>query len=277
MTSRRIRLALRIFRLGYVLGAVILITLLLYPWLAASVLLRYRQGQRLIPKVYHRLLRTLLGIRICAQGGPSSHRPLLVVANHTSWLDIVIISSFLPIVFVAKQEVARLPIFGWLAKLQRSIFVNRDRRHDVHATISCVADSLAAGEVVGIFPEGTSTDGTTVFPFRSALIGAVGETLRREKHMPAIFIQPVSVAYVGPNQRLAIWAREDEIPFVPHLLQVISLRRIDVALAWGDPIAADVLSDRKVLTRHLEAAVRELMPKRTHKESSGLAADSLLP
>jgi lyso-ornithine lipid O-acyltransferase len=277
MKFRPILQVLRIFRLGYVLGAVILITLLLYPWLAASVLLRYRRGQRLVPKVFHRILRTLLGLQICVQGAPSSRRPLLVVANHTSWLDIVILSSFLPVIFVAKQEVARLPIFGWLAKLQRSIFVNRERRQDVHATIRCVADSLAAGEVVGIFPEGTSTDGSDVSPFRSALIGAVSETLRREQHLSAIFIQPVSVAYVGANQRSAIWALEDEIPFVPHLLQVISLRRIDVAIAWGDPISAGVHSDRKALTRRLEAAVRQLMPKRANREISDLAADREVP
>ena len=129
----------------------------------------------------------------------------------------------------------------------------------MHATISCIADALAAGEVVGIFPEGTSTDGTDVFPFRSALIGAVGETLLRAEHLSAIFIQPVSVAYVGPNRRLAIWAREDEIQFVPHLLQVISLQRIEVALAWGDPIPADMSSDRKALTKRLEGAIRQLI------------------
>jgi len=257
MAFQQVRDALHIFRLVYVLGAIIITTLILYPWLATSLRLGYRQGQRLVPKVYHRILRALLGLKISMQGTPSSHRPLLVVANHTSWLDIVVISSFLPVVFVAQHEVASWPIFGWLAQLQRSIFVNRDRRQEVHATIRCIADALAADEVIGIFPEGTSTDGTDVFPFRSALIGAVGETLRKAEHLSAIFIQPVSVAYVGPNRRLAIWAREDEIPFVPHLLQVISLQRIDVALAWGDPIPADISSDRKVLTKRLEEAVRQ--------------------
>jgi len=255
----RVRDALHIFRLVYVLGGIIIITLLLYPWLATSLRLGYRQGQRLVPKVYHRILRALLGLRISMQGIPSSHRPLLVVANHTSWLDIVVISSFLPVVFVAQHEVASWPIFGWLAQLQRSIFVNRDRRQQVHTTVSCIADALASGAVVGIFPEGTSTDGTDIFPFRSALIGAVHETIRRTQHLPAIFIQPVSVAYVGTNRRLAIWAREDDIQFVPHLLQVINLQRIDVALTWGDPIPADLSSDRKVLTTRLERAVRQLI------------------
>jgi lyso-ornithine lipid O-acyltransferase len=256
MTFQQCRRALR---LGYVISAIVVTTLMLYPWLAASRALGYRQGQRLVPKVYHRVLRALLRIRITIEGIPSSRRPLLMVANHTSWLDIVVISSFLPAVFVARHELANWPIFGWLAKLQRSIFVNRDRRQDVHKTISCIADALTAGEVVGIFPEGTSTDGTDVYPFRSALIGAVSETLRRAEHLPAIFIQPVSVTYVGPNRRSAVWAREDEIEFVPHLLQVISLERIEVALAWGDPIPADRSSDRKALTRRLEGAIRRLV------------------
>jgi lyso-ornithine lipid O-acyltransferase len=259
MMFQQIRRALHIFRLGYVLGAIVITTLFLYPWLAASVWLRYRHGQRLVPKVYHRIICALLGIQTSMQGFPSARRPLLVVANHTSWLDIIIISSFLPIVFVAQHEVAGWPIFGWLAKLQRSIFVNRNRRQAVHTTINCIADALIAGEVVGIFPEGTSTAGTDILPFRSALIGAVGETLRRAGHLSEIFIQPVSIAYVGPNRRLATWAREDDIQLVPHLLQVISLQRIDVALAWGDPIPADISSDRKALTKRLERTIRQLI------------------
>jgi lyso-ornithine lipid O-acyltransferase len=257
-TFRRTRRALRLLRLAYVISGITITTLLLYPWLAASFRLGYRQGQRLVPNVYHRILRALLGLQISMRGTPSSRRPLLVVANHTSWLDIVVISSFLPVVFVAQHEVESWPIFGWLAQLQRSIFVNRNRRHEVHASISRVADALVTGEVVGIFPEGTSTDGT-VFPFRSALIGAVGETLRRAEHLSELLIQPVSVTYVGANRRSAIWAREDQIKFAPHLLQVISLQRIDVALTWGDPIPADASSDRKALTRQLEAAVRRLV------------------
>jgi 1-acyl-sn-glycerol-3-phosphate acyltransferase len=258
-TFQRTRRALHLFRLGYVISGIAVTTLFLYPWLATFRGLRYRQGQRLVPKLYHRIMRVLLGIRISVQGFPSSRRPLLIVANHTSWLDIVVISSFLPVIFVAKSDVASWPIFGWLAQLQRSIFVSRDRRQPIHNTIGCIADALASGEIVAIFPEGTSTDGTDVFPFRSALIGAARETLRRAEHLPAIFVQPVSVAYVGANRRSAVWAREDEIPFVSHLLQVISLRRIDVALTWGDPIPADMNSDRKALTKRLEAAIRQLV------------------
>jgi lyso-ornithine lipid O-acyltransferase len=259
MVLQRIRGALRLLRQAYVLCGIFVITFALYPFLAASFLLNYRQGQRLIPKAYHRIMRGLLGLKISVKGCPSLRRPLCLVANHTSWLDIIVLTSFLPVVFVAKQEVASWPFFGWLAQLQRSIFVNRERRNLVHQTIDRIADALLAGEIIGLFPEGTSTDGTDVVPFRSALIGAVHETLRRDERLPEIFIQPVSVTYVGPKRRLAVWALEDEIPFFAHLLQVAGLRRIDVALTWGEPIPAGLKSDRKVLAKRLEETVRRLV------------------
>jgi 1-acyl-sn-glycerol-3-phosphate acyltransferase len=259
MVLQRIRGALRLLRQAYVLCGVLVTTFALYPFLAASCRLNYRQAQRLIPKAYHRIMRGLLGLNISVKGYPSLRRPLCLVANHTSWLDIIVLTSFLPVVFVAKQEVASWPFFGWLAQLQRSIFVNRERKDLVHQTIDRMACALLAGEIIGLFPEGTSTDGTDVVPFRSALIGAVHETLRREERLPAIFIQPVSVTYVGQNRRLAVWALEDEIPFFPHLLQVAGLRRIDVALTWGDPISADISSDRKLLAKRLEETVRRLV------------------
>jgi 1-acyl-sn-glycerol-3-phosphate acyltransferase len=255
----RIGRALHLLRVAYVLSGIFVVTFALYPFLAASFLLRNRQGQRLIPKTYHRIMRRLLGLNISVKGCPSPSRPLCLVANHTSWLDIIVISSILPVVFVAKQEVASWPFFGWLAQLQRSIFVDRQRRHLVHHTLERIADALLAGEIIGLFPEGTSTDGTDVVPFRSALIGAVHETLRREELLPAIFIQPLAVTYVGQNRRLAVWALEDEIPFFPHLLQVASLRRIEVVLTWGEPVTADMSSDRKVLAKHLEDTVRRLV------------------
>jgi 1-acyl-sn-glycerol-3-phosphate acyltransferase len=256
-TFQPIRGAFRLLRVAFVLGG-IFVTLALYPWLAHPVSCVIGRATT-DSKLYHRIMRGMLGLNISVKGSPSSRRPLCLVANHTSWLDIIVISSFLPVVFVAKQEVASWPFFGWLAQLQRSIFVNRHRRHQVYQTIDRIADALLAGEVIGIFPEGTSTDGMDVVPFRSALIGAVHEALRREERLSAIFVQPVSVTYVGPNRRSAVWALEDEIPFFPHLLQAAGLRQIDVALTWGEPVPADMSSDRKELAKGLEQTVRRMV------------------
>jgi lyso-ornithine lipid O-acyltransferase len=286
MTFRRIRGALRVFRLAYVLSAVAITILILYPWLEASARLRFRGGQRLISRTFHRIMASLLGLKISIKGIPSSARPLIVVANHISWLDIIAISSFLPAIFVTQHGVASWPIFGRLAKLSPSIFVNRDRRLEVAKTISCISDALARDEVVAIFPEGTSSDGTKILPFRSALLGAVREILREAEHLPAILIQPISVAYVGPERRLAAWALEDEIEFVPHLIQVVGLRRIDVALTWEDPIPAEVSSDRKALSKQLEETVRRSVaeaqgqagsPPSAPQDSNGLSGSRDVP
>jgi lyso-ornithine lipid O-acyltransferase len=186
--------------------------------------------------------------------GPAGTQPAL--ANHVSWLDIVAISSMLPAIFVTQHGVASWPVFGRLAKLSPSIFVNRDRKREVIQTIDCISDALSVDDVVAIFPEGTSTDGTAVLPFRSALLGAVRETLHKAEDLRAVHVQPVSVRYAGPNRRLAAWAREDDSSFFSHLLQVIRLRRIDVTLRWEAPIPADIQADRKALARTLEQTIR---------------------
>jgi 1-acyl-sn-glycerol-3-phosphate acyltransferase len=259
LALRPVYAALHVLRVAYVLTGILVVTFALYPIVAASVLLRSQAGQRLMPTLYHRIMRGLLRLNIAVQGTPSSSRPLCIVSNHSSWLDIIVISAFLPVIFVAKQEIASWPFFGWLAQLQRSIFVDRERKHLVHQTVDRIADALLAGEIVGLFPEGTSTDGMDVLPFRTALIGGVHAALRREPRLPAIFVQPVSVTYLGPDRRAAVWALEDEIPFFPHLLQVAAMRRIDVALAWGEPVAADLRSDRKALAGELGQAVRAMV------------------
>ena len=255
-TFQIIRSTLHAFRLAYVLGAVAITIVFLYPWLEVSAHLRFRWGQRVISRAFHKIIATLLRLNISVKGEPSSSRPLLVIANHVSWLDIVAISSILPAIFVTQHGVASWPVFGRLAKLSPSIFVNRDRKLEVLQTIDRISDALSVNDVVAIFPEGTSTDGMAVLPFRSALLGAVRDTLHKADHLRAVLVQPVSVRYSGPKRRLAAWAREDDSPFFSHLLQVIRLRRIDVTLRWEAPIPAGIHSDRKVLTKTLEMTIR---------------------
>src|SRR6185369_17526448 len=96
----------------------------------------------------------LVGVRVRTSGAAVEDRPLLIVANHSSWLDISIITSLAPVVFVAKSEIARWPFFGLLAKLQRSIFVGRDRRHKTAEVNAAIAQRLAEGDPVLLFGEG---------------------------------------------------------------------------------------------------------------------------
>src|SRR5258708_39565307 len=175
-----------------------LVTLALMPlqWLAVAVKSPLR---RRIPVFYHRFVCRLLGIRVRCGGAPVQVRPLLIVANHSSWLDISIITAQAPVVFVAKSEIARWPFFGLLAKLQRSVFVERDRRHKTGAVNAEIAQRLAEGDPVLLFGEGTAGDGNRVLPFRTPLIGAARDAIATAGPVSPGWSHPPSIAYVSPQ------------------------------------------------------------------------------
>src|SRR5271165_5878526 len=125
---------LRVVLIGAAI-AVVTIVLIPFQWIAVTLRL---PAMRHIPVLYHRIVCALLDVHVTVVGARLDERPLLIVSNHVSWLDISVITSVTPVVFVAKQEVAGWPLFGLLAKLQRSVFVDRNQRHktpDVNAEI----------------------------------------------------------------------------------------------------------------------------------------------
>ena len=249
------------WRVSLVAAAIVAITLLLIPLQWISILLK-APTRRLIPVLYHRALCALMGIRIAVVGTCSPRRPLLLVANHSSWLDVPIITAVEPVVFVAKNEVASWPLLGLLAKLQRSVFVDRKRRHKTGEVNAQIARRLADGDPVVLFGEGTSSDGNRVLPFRTALIGAAGEALEPERST-AVTIQPLSVAYVGldglplgrRHRPTAAWY--GDMDFVSHFLGVLRHGAFDVRVTWGQPIPYGPGSDRKTVARLLEQQVRQ--------------------
>jgi lyso-ornithine lipid O-acyltransferase len=248
-------------RIALVTAAVAVITLALIPaqWLSVRLELPSRRS---IPVIYHRMICRLLGVRIAEIGACPPGRPLLVVSNHTSWLDIPVITAVSPVVFVAKREVATWPLFGLLARLQRSIFVDRDRRHKVGEVNAEIAERLAAGDPVVLFAEGTSSDGNRVLPFRTSLIGAARNALAGEQGPERVYVQPLSIAYTHLHgiamgrYRRPVVAWYGSLDLVPHVGALMRHGAIDVILTWGDPIACDGGTDRKLLARRLEAAVR---------------------
>jgi lyso-ornithine lipid O-acyltransferase len=249
-------------RLSYVFTAIGTITTVLLPfqWIAVRFALPLR---RRIPMLFHRLVCAILGVRVRVTGRKMHEHPLLIVANHCSWLDISVITSVAPVVFVAKHEIAGWPLFGLLAKLQRSVFVDRSRRHRTQEVNAEIARRLAEGDPVVLFGEGTSSDGNRVLPFRSALIGAARDALAESEHTGRVWIQPLSLTYTS---LLGLPLRRAERPLVawygdmsmgPHLLGIARRGAIDVTLVWGEPVAFDETSDRKAIARAMEAAVRQ--------------------
>ena len=248
-------------RLIVVVVVFALVTLPLMPlqWLAVALKSPLR---RRIPVLYHRFLCRLLGIRVHVTGAPTERRPLLIVANHSSWLDISIITAQAPVVFVAKSEIANWPLFGLLAKLQRTVFVERDRRHKTGEVNAAIAQRLAEGDPVLLFGEGTAGDGNRVLPFRTALIGAARDAIAAAGHVQQIWIQPLSLAYVSQQgiplgrhlRPRAAWY--GKMKLVPHIGAIARTGAIDVAVTWGEPVAYNGETDRKALARDLEGAIR---------------------
>jgi 1-acyl-sn-glycerol-3-phosphate acyltransferase len=247
-------------RTAFVLTVFALVTATLMPvqWLA--VVLK-RPLRRRLPVFYHRFVCRLVGVRVRATGAPVDDRPLLIVANHSSWLDISIITSLAPVVFVAKSEIARWPFFGLLAKLQRTVFVQRDRRQKTGEVNAQIAQRLAEGDPVLLFGEGTAGDGNRVLPFRTALIGAARDAIASIGN-ERIWIQPLSIAYVS-QQGIALGrhlrpraAWYGKMKLTDHIGGVVRTGAVDVTVTWGDPIPYEGAMDRKVLARQLESAVR---------------------
>ena len=159
----------------------IALTLALLPFQLIGIAFDLRL-QRSIPHLYHRILCALIGVRIREVGRRSTATPALILSNHVSWLDICVIAALAPVVFIAKSEVAGWPVFGWLARLQRTIFINRQARHQTGAATREIAARLLGGDAVVLFAEGTSSDGIRVLPFRSSLVGAVHHALGNTTH-----------------------------------------------------------------------------------------------
>ncbi len=236
-------------------------TLIMLPvqWIALK--LKWRASSRL-PRLWHAIALKLVGVRVTQVGKPSLNRPLLITANHTSWLDISVIGSRLPLSFIAKSEVAGWPVFGLLAKLQRTVFVDRRRRTDTGRVAAEIGDRLGGGDAMVLFAEGTSNDGNGVLPFRSALIGAAQHALAGTHE--TVYIQPLSIAYLrlhglpmGRRLRPHVaWYGDMEL--AGHLWSVFQQGALDVQLTWGEPILVEAGADRKLLTKRLETSVVQM-------------------
>ena len=228
---------------------------------AQSLLLLHPPWARRLPQLYHRIVCALLGVRRSVIGRPAAARPLFVVANHISWLDIPVIGAAAPVSFIARSEVAGWPIIGWFAKLQRSVFVDRRRRGDTARVNAEVARRLEAGDVMVLFGEGTSSDGNRVLPFKSSILGAA----REAKGADTVWVQPLSIAYthlqglpLGRQWRPRVaWYGAMDLP--PHLWAILKSGAIDVTLVWGEPVAFGPEANRKSVTRTLEHEVRRAM------------------
>jgi lyso-ornithine lipid O-acyltransferase len=217
---------------------------------------------RWMPVYFHRYVLFVLGVKVRVRGKITRERPLLIAANHLSWLDILVISSLAPVSFIAKSEVGEWPLFGTLARLQRSVFVERQRRAKTGEVNEAIASRLSTGDALVLFAEGTTSDGRRILPFRSALLGAAQTLAAGEDQGAGSHVQGLNIAYprLGglptPRGAHAFIAWHGDMELMPHLADFFAMPPVDCEVTLLEPQRVDAATNRKALTRQLEQDVR---------------------
>lgn len=215
-------------------------------------------------RFWHRMATRMLGLRIHVHGAMDARRPLMLAANHVSWADITVLAAVADVSFIAKSDMAGWPVFGWFSRMQRSVYVERERRRKSGEQAGEIASRLAEGDVMVLFAEGTTGDGTMMLPFKTTLFGAATMMLSASHH-DEMWIQPVALAYTRVqglpmgrrNRGLISWIGDQDL--VPHLLGVLREGAIDVEVRFGEPVRFTGATGRKEAARLTEARVRAML------------------
>lgn len=221
--------------------------------------------QKSYPHAYHRFLCRLFGIRLNVIGKPVTDRGVLMVANHTSYFDILVMSGVARVSFVAKEEVKRWPLFGLMARLQRSVFVDRGKRSASARSAREIRDRLRQGDTLVLFPEGTTTDGNRIIPFKSALMGAVESKLGSDADGNTIYVpvQPVSISYVGfyglplGRENRPFYAWYGDMGLLGHIWEAFKTGPLDVVVEFHPPLSVGPGFGRKQIAGIAETQVRD--------------------
>ena len=197
-----------------------------------------------------RLLR-ILKVKVIIHGDPSTllgTKPYLLVSNHISWLDIHIINSIRPVIFVAKADVSRWPIFGYLASMLGTIFLKREKLSDIKRVIQLMKDKLANQEVVAIFPEGTSSDGKSVLPFKSNLFESA--------HQAHVDVLPITIQYKENGQYSNRAAFIGDMELIDSIKNILKSNHLVVHVHLSDSLSGHLTRQELASRAHQMVALK---------------------
>jgi 1-acyl-sn-glycerol-3-phosphate acyltransferase len=252
--------ALRAARAAVHLALALATTTLVFPWVDV------RARQRLIRRWSRRLLG-ILGVEAQFHGVPAHGLPgnVLIVANHVSWLDIFVLNALQPARFVAKAGLRRWPVVGRLVRGVGTLFVERERRHDAHRVNRHAAEVLAGGDVVAIFPEGTTTDGRSVLPFHGSLLQPIVDA--------GGHVQPIAIRYrSAAGEPSDAPAYVGETSFLASFWRTVGEPALVAELYVGAPLPARA-RHRRELARAAESAIRTALASPASGSGPGTPAD----
>ena len=252
-----------VFKLGLIFMLIGVLLLILAPLQLFGIYVFPPLAKR-IPVFFHRTLLRLFGVRLNVEGELEDGRPLLIVANHVSWLDIVVMSAVAPVSFVAKEEMASWPLFGQLAWLQRTIFVKRQERRKSAEQANQIAQRLLKRESMVLFPEATTSDGLKLLPFKTTLFEAAKLALI-EAEVEEAYVQPIAICYThlhGLKLGIADMghvAWPGEIGIGEHLFPLVAKGALDVTVRIGPTVVLDHNSHRKSVAASAQDRIREMI------------------
>lgn len=199
----------------------------------------------------------IIGIKVKVDGKIHKKRPTMYVCNHVSYIDILVLGTKIRGNFIAKSEIAKWPLFGWLSKIQSTIFVERDSKR-VKEQQQKITSVLQKKQNIILFPEGTSTNGNEVLQFKSSLFDVAKTPINKG----SVSVQPVTICYYAIN---GIPVNRVQRPYLTwfgnmdlmsHLFKLLSLGKIDVRLKFHEPKSYEEMPNRKALAKYAEENVR---------------------
>ncbi len=224
----------------------LLIALALIVLVFPHVLARFFFRHAPFSRYFLQLSTWLAGVDV-QRRGDQLRRDVLYIVNHVSWLDILILGGQSGCAFVAKADMDNWPLLGWMARLNNTVYVRRDKRLDAAAQRDAIQNALLSQQAVALFPEGTTSNGLELLPFRSSLFASVSPPPE------GIAIQPVAIDYGAQAQEIA-WV--DEEPVGQNALRVMGRKgRMAVTLHFLAPLDHADFNDRKAMSAHSWAEI----------------------
>jgi len=241
-----------------------LLCLIIVP--AQSIMLLFHRGKYayILPWLWQKGVCAIFRITLAVSGAPYTKSQTLYVSNHLSYLDIPAIGSVLRASFIAKKDVSRWPVFGFLSTLQQTAFVSRNPS-DARTEKNALDNMLAEGKSLIVFPEGTSTDGTEFVPFKSSLFA-----IAFHENAPDLMIQPFTLQMQSVNghapetqelRDLYSWHRHMDTELHEHLWRFAQSKGAVIAMEFHDPIRARDYEDRKILAKTCQDHVFRTLEK----------------
>ena len=229
-----------------------LLTLPIVALQSLLLLIHTGKGAYILPWLWQNAVCLIFRIKVKITGAPYTDKQTIYVSNHISYLDIPVIGSLLRASFVAKKDVASWPVFGFLSTLQQTAFISRDRA-DATKAKNDLDQMLNDGKSLIIFPEGTSTDGREVVPFKSSLF-----SIAMKEELTDIYIQPITLKMETVDKKtletqadrdLYSWHINMDAPLADHLWLFAKSKGAEISLNFHRPVKAHDFENRKTLAK----------------------------